>query len=369
MQLKAEYPEDIVEWIPFDKFMNIKYLAKGGFGIVFKAIRTDGLIEYCDDKNDQWKRGSQKNVCLKSLNGSKDIKGEFLNEVENQHKHGGKSAIAIYGITRNPEDGNYMIVMQYAKQGSLRKLLDNRYKDLSWRHKILNLRYIAEGFVAIHEAKLVHKDFHSGNIVNNNTFSSFITDFGLCRPVYQDSNSTEIFGVLPYIAPEVLYTKGTEYTQKSDIYSFGIIMSEVFTGYPPYHDKPHNNDLAIQVCLGCRPKIRCKVPQILLDLMNECLDAEPQNRPTAKLLKDKLNQFYKDLSNDETVLYKQVEEIKDSGKNPSVYDQAKSTRFNYQTHKQAIYTSRPLDFSKLPKPINAPINAGSKPIEVEIPNV
>ncbi|RIB04950.1 kinase-like domain-containing protein, partial [Gigaspora rosea] len=76
-----------------------------------------------------------------------------------------------------------MMVMQYAKQGSLRKLLDNRYKDLSWGHKIYNLYYIVEGLVAIHEANLVHKDFHSGNIVNDNTYSSFITDFGLCRPV------------------------------------------------------------------------------------------------------------------------------------------------------------------------------------------
>ncbi|RIB13231.1 kinase-like domain-containing protein, partial [Gigaspora rosea] len=175
-----------------------------------------------------------------------------------------------------------MMVMQYAKQGSLRKFLDNSYKDLSWKHKILNLYHIAEGLVAIHKDNLVHKDFHSGNIVNNNTYTSFITDFGLCRPAFQDSKSTEIFGVLPYIAPEVLY--GEKYTMKSDIYSFGIIMSEVFTGYPPYHDIPHDFSLATQICLGCRPKIRCKVPQLLLDLMNECLDAEPQNRPTAKVL-------------------------------------------------------------------------------------
>ncbi|RIB09412.1 kinase-like domain-containing protein [Gigaspora rosea] len=254
-----------------------------------------------------------------------------------------------------------MVVMKYAKQGSLRKLLDRRYKDLSWRHKILNLCYIADGLVGIHEANLVHKDFHSGNIVNDNTFNSFITDFGLCS---QDSKSTEVFGVLPYIAPEVLYTNGKEYTQKSDIYSFGIIMSEVFTGYPPYYDIPHDEDLAFQVCLGLRPKIRCKVPQLFLDLMNECLDAEPQNRPTAELLRDKLEDFFCDLYIDEPVLYKQVKEIENSDKNPSEYD-----RFNYQTHKQAIYTSRSLDFSKLPKPINAPIDAGSKPFDVEIPDV
>ncbi|RIB08874.1 kinase-like domain-containing protein [Gigaspora rosea] len=247
-----------------------------------------------------------------------------------------------------------MIVMQYAKQGSLRKLLDNKYNDLSWEHKIDNIRYIAEGLAAIHKANLVHKDFHSGNIVNENMYSSYITDFGLCRPVSQDSSSKEIFGVLPYIAPEVLY--GDKYTIKSDIYSFGIIMSEVFTGYPPYHDIPHDFSLATQICLGRRPEIRCKVPQSLLDLMNKCLDAEPQNRPTAKALLGMLNQFYRNLGDKETELYKQIEEIKNLDKNSSIHDQAnqtKSNRFNYQTHKQAIYTSRFLNFQKLPKPVNA----------------
>ncbi|RIB28581.1 kinase-like domain-containing protein, partial [Gigaspora rosea] len=300
-------------------------------------------------------------VCLKSLNGSKeDIKREFLNEVENQHKHG-DHAIAIYGITRNPDDGNYMMVMQYAKQGSLRKLLDTKFNYLSWQHKMNNLYYIAEGLAAIHRSNLLHKDFHSGNIVNGNIYSPYITDFGLCRPVSQDLSSKEIFGVLPYIAPEVLY--GEKYTIKSDIYSFGIIMSEVFTGYPPYHDIPHDFSLATQICLGRRPEIRCEVPQLLLDLMNKCLNAEPQSRPTAEVVVKMLLQFHKDLTLKKTELYKQVKEIKNSDKNSSVHNQEnqkKSSRFNYKTHKQAIYTSRLLNFQKLPKPVNAAI---SHPIE------
>ncbi|RIB08779.1 kinase-like domain-containing protein [Gigaspora rosea] len=170
-----------------------------------------------------------------------------------------------------------MMVMEYAKQGSLRKLLDSKYGELDWTSKITNLFYIADGLNTIHKANLVHKDFHSGNIVNQNIFSSYITNFGLYKPASQDSSSKALFGVLPYIAPEVLYTHRKEYTQKSDIYSFGIIISEVFTGYPPYHDIPHDNDLATRICLGYRPKIKCEVPQLLLDLMNKCLDADPQN--------------------------------------------------------------------------------------------
>src|SRR5690349_20133727 len=127
-----------------------------------------------------------------------------------------------------------MMVTEFAKQGSLRKLLDCKYYDLDWRCKVAILYYIADGLNTIHKANLVHKDFHSGNIVNKDLYNSYITDFGLYKSVSQNSSTEGIFGVIPYIAPEVLYTGGKEYTQKSDIYSFGIIMSEVFTGYPPY---------------------------------------------------------------------------------------------------------------------------------------
>ncbi|RIB20363.1 kinase-like domain-containing protein [Gigaspora rosea] len=245
--------------------------------------------------------------------------------------------------------------MQYAKQGSLRKLLDSKYNDLNWNYKINILCYIARGLNTVHKAKLMHKDFHSGNIVNGNMVNSYITDFGLCKPVSQKSSSEGIFGVLPYIAPEVLY--GKEYTQKSDIYSFGIIMSEVLTGYPPYHDIPHDEDLAIKICLGYRPEIKCKVPRLLLDLMNKCLDAEPQNRPNAEELDHILYEFYDNSKNEKAELYKQLKEIKNSSKNSN---QVISIRLNYQTHKQAIYTSRLLKYQNLPKPINA------KPVVAEI---
>ncbi|RIB14065.1 kinase-like domain-containing protein [Gigaspora rosea] len=343
----------IIEWIPFNKLANIKYLAKGGFGTVFKAVWIDGyIININSNLENEWIRRPQINVCLKSLDNSKDISREFLEEVKNQHEYGGDSAIRIYGVTKNPKDSNYMMVMEHAKQGSLRKLLDSKYNELDWASKISSLYYIAEGLNTIHKANLVHKDFHSGNIVCQKTFISNITDFGLCRPVSQDSNSKELFGVLPYIAPEVLYTNGKEYTQKSEIYSFGIIMSEIFTGYPPYYDIPHDHQLVLSICQGYRPKIECEVPQLLLDLMNKCLDAEPHNRPTAANLSEELEQFYNDLKDEKAELYKQIKEIKNSKKNFSTYNQVNSARINYQTHPQAIYTSRLLNFQGLPKPVN-----------------
>ncbi|CAG8773641.1 2310_t:CDS:2, partial [Cetraspora pellucida] len=103
-------------------------------------IVRSGLIHgYCplrlDYLKDVWERKAQIDVCLKGLDNSKDIEQEFLEEVNNQHKHGGDSAIAIYGITKNPKDANYMMVMEYAKQGSLRKLLDSKFGELDWFSK------------------------------------------------------------------------------------------------------------------------------------------------------------------------------------------------------------------------------------------
>ncbi|CAG8739564.1 21055_t:CDS:2, partial [Cetraspora pellucida] len=107
-----------------------------------------------------------------------------------------------------------------------------------------------------------------------------------------DALDTHLIGNLklePDICKIVFFLEKQEYkkeiTQKLDIYSFGVIMSEVFTRYPPYH-------LALKVCKGLRLKIRCKISQLLLDLMNKCLDVEPQNQPTVSELVDTLYQLY-----------------------------------------------------------------------------
>ncbi|CAG8606101.1 9111_t:CDS:2 [Cetraspora pellucida] len=71
------------------------------------------------------------------------------------------------------------------------------------------------------------------------------TDFGLCKQVSQNSNTEKIFGVIPYIDLEVLYTGGKENTEKSDIYSFGIIMSEFFTDVTGDFNKPKLLDIAL----------------------------------------------------------------------------------------------------------------------------
>ena len=79
--MKAEIHYEILEWIGYDRFENVEYLAKGGFGTVFKAIWKDGPIEYWDFENKQFKREGKTEVALKCLHNSQNITAEFLREV------------------------------------------------------------------------------------------------------------------------------------------------------------------------------------------------------------------------------------------------------------------------------------------------
>ncbi|CAI2173723.1 18065_t:CDS:2 [Funneliformis geosporum] len=135
----------------------------------------------------------------------------------------------------------------------------------------------------LHELEYCHKNLHSGNILLEKS-ASFLTDFGLSGPANKSSN--EVYGVLPYVAPEVLY--GNSYTTAADIYSFGIIMIELSSGKPPHHDKKHDNNLAIAICNGLRPDFGKGTPEFYKDLAYRCMDANLDQRPTANELYDHL---------------------------------------------------------------------------------
>ena len=176
------------------------------------------------------------------------------------------SITQLYGITQDPETKNYIMVLDYAENGSLRNYLDKEYDKLSWDNKFYYLWRIALGLSNIHEKELIHRDLHIGNILSFPY--ACVTDIGLCRPAdynkLENTNKNKIYGVLPYIAPEIL--RGQNYTKAADVYSFGIIMYEVFSGLPPYHDVSHDENLAMKICQGFRPRFNIKVPQLIVQI-------------------------------------------------------------------------------------------------------
>src|SRR5688572_19679020 len=82
--------------------------------------------------------------------------------------------VRCFGITKDPETNNFMMVMEYAQNGSLRQHLNNSFNSLSWNKKLFNLSNIAYGLSSIHEEGLIHYDFHCGNILNQNNYGILI---------------------------------------------------------------------------------------------------------------------------------------------------------------------------------------------------
>ncbi|CAI2164083.1 14557_t:CDS:2 [Funneliformis geosporum] len=97
------------------------------------------------------------------------------------------------------------------------------------------------------------------------------------------------YGVLPYIAPEIL--QGNPLTETADIYSFGIIMWTLSAGIRPWCNRPHDFKLASEICNGIRPDIIDGTPYDYVKLMTQCWHSDISKRPTASEIYDLLGSW------------------------------------------------------------------------------
>ncbi|RIB06535.1 kinase-like domain-containing protein, partial [Gigaspora rosea] len=187
-----------------------------------------------------------------------------------------------------------MLVLEYADEGDLRGYINRQH--LLWTDKIYILRDIARALNFLHSRDFVHGDLHTGNVLKTfekkpvlnllgknrrNREREVILDLSLA---YIPDMSTPLYGVMPYVAPEV-FSKGY-YTKASDIYSFGLIMWELAVGQTPFSEYKHDKDLVSDICNGIRPDIDRSIPQFYVELMTICWDANPEKRPTARVLQE-----------------------------------------------------------------------------------
>ena len=125
-------------------------------------------------------------------------------------------------------------------------------------------------------------------------------------------------------------------------------MYEVISGLPPYHNVSHNENLAIKICQGLRPRFNIKVPQLIAHLIKRCLDANP-NRPTAKEIKEIIEKWQFEPTEE---LQRQIKEAEETNINLQT-SSIPLASLSYKTHSGAIYTSRLLNFNNLPEPKNS----------------
>ncbi|POG82942.1 kinase-like domain-containing protein [Rhizophagus irregularis DAOM 181602=DAOM 197198] len=229
-QMETTDPDSIIEWIPYSNLININYLAKGGYSEIYTAEWIHGKYDEWDSKEQQLKRLGEQVVILKRLENFESANKRWFEEAISHLNISNKWSDVIvqcYGLTQDPLNGDYMLVMNKLDI-DLRKYLQQNHTKLTWQERIQIAVDIIDALLRIHGENAIHRDLHSGNILFKTKFS--ISDLGFCGPA--DRPSKSIYGNLPYIAPEVI--AGKETTFKSDIYSIAMLMWDISSGQPPF---------------------------------------------------------------------------------------------------------------------------------------
>ncbi|RHZ87646.1 hypothetical protein Glove_33g125 [Diversispora epigaea] len=333
---------EIWRWIDYNKLKNIEYLAKGGFGSIWKA-------EWIDMPEEVFEFYKSNQVALKKLKNSQEISSEFLKELSANFQCRNRYVLPILGITQDSITKEYAIVLRLMKNGNLRDFLDQN-KSLPWIERLWLLNSFIRGLKVIHSKGFIHRDIHPGNLMitetHNNSKYKFIRlgDLGLCK-LANETSSSGAYGVLPYIAPEVL--NKYQYSQASDIYSVGIIMWVILTGKRPFANRAYNKELAADIFNGLRLKINKETPQCYIKLMELCWHKDPSKRPSAKTIFDTSEDWIFDLQYDvksaESFMFLNAEQ---KMHHLSEYEDSSSAK---TAHSEAYITSKllPSDFNKL----------------------
>uniref|UniRef100_U9UEJ2 Protein kinase domain-containing protein n=2 Tax=Rhizophagus irregularis (strain DAOM 181602 / DAOM 197198 / MUCL 43194) TaxID=747089 RepID=U9UEJ2_RHIID len=298
-QMETIKPDSIVEWIPYNNLKNINFLTKGGYSKIYTAGLIDGRYDTWDSKGKQLKRFGDQKVVLKKLENIESANRSWFEECKSHLSISNKvmKVVLCFGLTQDPIDGNYMLVMRHLDM-DLKDYLQQNYNKLTWKEKIQIIFDIIHAVCDLHKENVIHRDLHSRNILFDQLIQKFrISDLAFCGPPNKPLNS--IYGNLPYIAPELLC--GKETTFASDIYSVGMLMWEISSGQPPFICK-HNYDLAIEIVNGIRPKIVPGTPLKYKELMEKCWDADPTKRPDIKTLVKEINNINYYLNNEEQQL-------------------------------------------------------------------
>uniref|UniRef100_U9SL83 Protein kinase domain-containing protein n=1 Tax=Rhizophagus irregularis (strain DAOM 181602 / DAOM 197198 / MUCL 43194) TaxID=747089 RepID=U9SL83_RHIID len=339
----------IFEWIPYDQFDDIREIGKGGFSTVYSAIWKDGLLCRLYETIYRYERNPNTKVALKCLHGSQNLINEFIDKVKTYSNRKVNNIIKLYGISQDPDTKDYIIVLEYAEGGNFSNYLNKNYERFDWFNGLKILTNVIGGLSKIHQKQIVHCYFHMGNILFTklsyfSDYKACISDMGLYRKI-DDINETKIYGVIPFVAPEVLKEKS--YTREADIFSFGMIMYVVATGRRPFDNCAHDEVLILNIYNGIRPEINNQIaPKCYIDLMKKCWDGNPDNRPNSIEIKEMIELFYNSLDQDFKKKEQQHYEIEEQFK--ETQESRKESLLSIKngkstTHAQAIYTSRLLN--------------------------
>ncbi|GMP83090.1 hypothetical protein CsSME_00037141 [Camellia sinensis var. sinensis] len=191
-------------------------LGEGGFGCVYKGYLADG-----------------REVAVKQLNiGGGQGEREFKAEVEIISRIHHRYLVSLVGYCISEKQR--LLVYDYVPNNTLYFHLHGEGRPvMDWATRVKIASGAARGIAYLHEdchPRIIHRDIKSANILLDNNFEARVSDFGLAK-LALDANThitTRVIGTFGYMAPE--YASSGKLTEKSDVFSFGVVLLELITG-------------------------------------------------------------------------------------------------------------------------------------------
>lgn len=264
------------------RFSKENVVGEGGYGIVYKGTLINGTVV----------------AVKKLLNNLGQAEKEFRGEVEAIGHVRHKNLVRLLGYCI--EGTHRMLVYEYVDNGNLEQWLHGDVQEcgvLTWEARMKVLLGIAKALAYLHEAiepKVVHRDIKSSNILIDREFNGKLSDFGLAKLLDSGEShvNTRVMGTFGYVAPE--YANTGMLNEKSDIYSFGVLLLEAVTGRDPVDYNRVANEVNLvewlKMMVGNRraeevvdpnlqPKPSTHALKRALLVALRCVDPESERRP------------------------------------------------------------------------------------------
>lgn len=219
-----------------DGFSDQRQIGSGAFAVVYKGVLENRTVAVKRMSNTyMYEKEFQREVeCLMMVNHENVVwfLGYCADTQGTMARHEGKFIMA--------DVQQRLLCFEYLPKGSLHEYITDTSRELRWRDRYQIITGICQGLHYLHQKNILHLDLKPANILLDDSWVPKITDFGIsrCFDQMQSQVITSIAGTPGYLAPESFNCTEVTYrnSYRLDIYSLGVITTEILTGEKGYHD-------------------------------------------------------------------------------------------------------------------------------------